>query len=95
MTSPLAILRSLQLHIPAPATVALNQFLRLRNVWIARKKRAEIEALLTAPDFVLRDIGVSHGDVVEALSKPVEETGLHLKVLAARRRFNTRTRDPL
>lgn len=95
MTSPFALLRSLQLHVPAPATVATNQFVRLRTAWIARKKRAEIEALLTAPDFVLSDIGVSHGDVVEALSKPADETGLHLKVLAARRRFNTSTRDPL
>ncbi|EFL88526.1 hypothetical protein [Ahrensia sp. R2A130] len=95
MTSPFALLRSLQLHIPAPATVAINQFVRLRTTWTARKKHAEIEALLTAPDFVLRDIGVSHGDVVEALSKPVADSGLHLKVLAARRRFTTSTRDPL
>ena len=95
MTSPFALFRALHIHVPAPAAVIGNQMLRLRNAWIARKKRAEIEALLTAPDFVLRDIGVSHGDVVEALSKPAKETGLHLKLLAARRRFNVRNRQAL
>ena len=95
MTSPFALLRSLHIHVPAPGAVANTLFARLRAGWIARKNRAEIEDLLTAPDFVLRDIGVSHGDVVEALSKPADETGLHLKLLAAKRRFNARNRKAL
>lgn len=95
MTSPFALLRSLHIHVPAPAAVANTLLARLRAGWTARKNRAEIEALLTAPDFVLRDIGVSRGDVVEALSKPAVETGLHLKLLAAKRRFNARNRKAL
>lgn len=67
-----------------------------RLVWKAIKRSAhrranhrELICLLTKPDFVLNDMGITRGDVHEALAFKGDPS-LHLRALAARRRFHQR-----
>ena len=63
--------------------------------WMTRRaKRREITALLQQEEFVLKDIGVTRGDVHEALASSGDPS-LNLRVLAARRRCWIRSREQL
>lgn len=76
--------------IPSPydASRMLRKWLRRRN------KRKEVAAMLKCEDWVLKDMGISRGDVREALSHKGDPS-LHLRALASRRRFWSRNRDTL
>lgn len=68
--------------IPAPQDV-------LRKVarWVRRQqKRNEVAQLLNKEDWLLQDMGITRGDVREALAQRADPS-LHLRALAARRRF--------
>jgi uncharacterized protein YjiS (DUF1127 family) len=55
--------------------------------WIRRyQKRREIHSLLKLEDWALMDMGITRGDVREALEFRGDPS-LHLRALAARRRF--------
>ena len=78
------------LVLPGP-----SDLIRGLNKWIKRQQdRRKIEILLQQEDWVLRDMGITRGDVLEALAaKP--NPSLHLRALAARRRFWARQSDKL
>lgn len=59
-----------------------------RRVHRAHKRR-EVACLLTKEAFILEDMGITRGDVHEALAFRGDPS-LHLRALAARRRFNVR-----
>ena len=76
--------------IPGPQDI-----IRILRKWARRhQKRREIAGLLAQEDWVLKDMGISRGDVHEALAYR-GDTSLHLRALAARRRFWSRRRDSL
>jgi uncharacterized protein YjiS (DUF1127 family) len=54
-----------------------------------QQKRREIAKLLNQEDWVLMDMGISRGDVREALAFR-GDASLHLRALAARRRYWSR-----
>lgn len=55
--------------------------------WVhRRRKHAEIAALLCKENWILQDMGITRGDVREALAFR-GDAALHLRALAARRRF--------
>ncbi len=73
------------IFIPSP-----QDFLRGLRKWIVRqRKHREIATLLKQEDWVLMDMGISRGDVHEALAFR-GDSSLHLRALAARRRFWSR-----
>ena len=68
--------------VPGP-----QDLFRAMKKWARRQqKRREIIKLLTQEDWVLRDMGITRGDVREALAFR-GDASLHLRALAARRRF--------
>lgn len=74
--------------IPGPMDV-----LHAVKKWIVRRnKRNRLAVLLDQEDWVLKDMGVTRGDVYEALAHR-GDPALHLRALVARRRFWTRKRD--
>lgn len=58
----------------------------MRKKWHRRAKRREIVQLLQKQDWALNDMGITRGDVQEALAFR-GDASLHLRALAARRRF--------
>ena len=76
--------------IPSPLDMVVTLRRKIRHF----QKRREVTKLLDCDDRILKDMGITHGDVVEALSKR-GNASLHLRALAARRRFWTRSRDKL
>ncbi|MEM8749008.1 MAG: DUF1127 domain-containing protein [Pseudomonadota bacterium] len=77
-------------HIIAPLDVLI-----WANNWFKRRqKRRELAKLLTFDERELKDIGVTHMDVREALAYR-GNPALHLQALSARRRFQTRKQDRL
>lgn len=64
----------------------------LRKWTSRRRKRREVASLLELEDWVLQDMGITRGDVHEALAFR-GDAGLHLRSLAARRRFWSRQRE--
>jgi len=78
------------IFIPNPLDI-----LRLLRKWNTRRiKRDQMAVLLEQEDWVLKDMGITRGDVHEALSHH-DNPALHLKALAARRRFWSRGREQL
>ncbi len=68
--------------IPGP-----QDLIRASKKWMRRnQKRREIAKLLRQEDWALMDMGITRGDVREALSFK-GDSSLHLRALAARRRF--------
>ncbi len=68
--------------VPGP-----QDLIRAAKKWARRhQKRREIAKLLKQEDWALMDMGISRGDVREALSFK-GDASLHLRALAARRRF--------
>lgn len=61
----------------------------VRKKWHRRQKHNEIAQLLDKPNWVLNDMGITRGDVREALAFR-GDSSLHLRALAARRRFWSR-----
>lgn len=78
------------LVIPGP-----GDLIRGLKKWIKRRQdRRKIEILLKQEDWVLRDMGITRGDVREALAaKP--NPSMHLRALAARRRFWARQSEKI
>ncbi len=76
--------------IPSP----LDIFGILQKWIVRRRKRRQIAALLEQEDWVLKDMGVTRGDVHEALATS-GNPALNLRAIAAKRRFWTRNRDTL
>ena len=71
--------------VPGP-----QDLFRTMKKWARRaQKRREISKLLNQEDWVLNDMGISRGDVREALAFK-GDASLHLRALAARRRFWSR-----
>ena len=68
--------------VPGP-----QDLIRALKKWVRRQqKRREISNLLKLEDWALMDMGITRGDVREALSFR-GDASLHLRALAARRRF--------
>lgn len=68
--------------IPGP-----QDLFRALRKWAHRhEKRREVAKLLRQEDWALMDMGITRGDVREALSFK-GDASLHLRALAARRRF--------
>ena len=68
--------------IPGP-----QDLIRALKKWAHRQqKRREVAKLLRQEDWALTDMGISRGDVREALAFK-GDASLHLRALAARRRF--------
>ncbi len=76
--------------IPGP----LDLIWKLRNFVNQHMKRRQVRKLLDCDERILKDMGITRGDVIEAMSKRGNES-MHLRTLAARRRFWTRHREPL
>ncbi len=74
--------------IPGPQDLVRT----MRNALTRRQKRREIAQLLKQEDWVLADMGIARGDVHEALAFR-GDASLHLRALAARRRFWARQHD--
>jgi len=73
------------IFIPSP-----QDLLRVARKWMTRqRKHREIAALLQQEEWVLKDMGITRGDVHEALAFK-GDSSLHLRALAARRRFWSR-----
>ena len=71
--------------IPGP-----SDLLRSFGKWMKRRqKRNEIVKMLELEDWVLKDMGITKGDVREALAFK-GNSSLHLRALSARRRFWSR-----
>ena len=70
----------------------LDLLRRLRKVLNQQLKRRQVVKMLDCDERILKDMGITRGDVIEALSKHGNES-LHLRTLAARRRFWTRNRE--
>lgn len=78
------------IYIPSPMDL-LRKVLK----WNAQQqKRREIAVLLTRPEWVLDDMGITRGDVHEALAKKGDPS-IHLRETAASRRFWARKRKSL
>jgi len=73
--------------IPGP----LDLLRKLRKMLNRQVKRRQVMKMLDCDERILKDMGITRGDVIEALSKRGKES-LHLRTLAARRRFWTRQR---
>ncbi|MEP1209115.1 MAG: hypothetical protein ABJM29_20530 [Rhizobiaceae bacterium] len=70
------------IFIPGP-----QDLFRAARKWARRQqKRREVAQLLKQEDWALMDMGITRGDVREALSFK-GDASLHLRALAARRRF--------
>ena len=68
--------------VPGP-----QDLFRTLKKWIRRnQKRREIAGLLKLEDWALNDMGITRGDVREALAFR-GDASIHLRALAARRRF--------
>ena len=68
--------------IPSP-----RDLVRAMHKWSRRKqKRREIMTLLQQDEWVLKDMGITRDDVREALAYGGDPS-LHLRALAARRRY--------
>ncbi len=68
--------------IPGP-----QDLLRTIGKWtVRRQKRNEVAQMLNFEDWVLKDMGITKGDVREALAFKGNPS-LHLRALAARSRF--------
>jgi len=74
--------------IPGP----LDLLRKLRKMLNQQIKRRQVVKMLDCDERMLKDMGITRGDVIEALSKRGNES-LHLRALAARRRFWTRSRE--
>ena len=60
------------------------------RMWASRqRKRHELAQLLKQEDWVLKDMGITRGDVREAVAFR-GDSSLHLRSLAAHRRFRAR-----
>ena len=71
--------------VPGP-----QDLFRTLKKWVRRQqKRREIATLLAREEWVLNDMGITRGDVREALAFRGDPS-LHLRALAARRRFWSR-----
>lgn len=70
----------------------LDVFRSLQKRWAKMIKRREVATLLEQDEWLLKDIGITRGDVIEALHKP-GDASVNLKVVAARRRFWSRQRE--
>ena len=68
--------------VPGPQDL----FRTLKKGFRRFQKRREIRSLLKLEDWVLMDMGITRGDVREALAFR-GDASLHLRALAARRRF--------
>ena len=68
--------------VPGP-----QDLLRSIKKWLRRQqKRREVAKLLNQDEWALMDMGITRGDVREALAFK-GDASLHLRALAARRRF--------
>ena len=76
------------IFIPGPKEL----FRALRKLAKRRQKHNEVAKLLDQEDWVLMDMGISRGDVREALAFR-GDASLHLRALAARRRFWSHQHD--
>lgn len=76
--------------IPGP----LDLIWKLRRFAQERMKRRQVAKLLDCDERLLEDMGITRADVVEALSKS-GNASMHLRVIAARRRFWTHNREPI
>lgn len=74
--------------IPGP----LDLLRKLRKMLNQQMKRRQVMKMLDCDERILKDMGITRGDVIEALSKRGNESR-HLRTLAARRRFWTRQRE--
>lgn len=75
-----------------PSPLALLRSMRQHVIRSARRR--EIASLLEQDERVLDDMGITRGDVIEALSTKGDASQV-LRTLAARRRFWTRSRERL
>ena len=74
-------------YFPGPQDVLKT----LRKTWHRAQKRREVTQLLDKPEWILKDMGITRADVIEALAFKGDPS-LHLRALAARRRFWQRRR---
>ena len=73
--------------IPSP----LDLLRKLRKMLNQQVKRRQVVKMLDCDERMLKDMGITRGDVIEALSKRGNESA-HLRRLAERRRFWIRQR---
>ncbi len=76
--------------IPGP----LDLIWKLRKFARQHMKRRQVIKLLDCDERILKDMGITRGDVIESLSRRGSESA-HLRTLAAQRRFWTRHREQL
>lgn len=63
----------------------------VRTTWKARSNRRRVGSMLDFDDHMLRDIGLTRGDVVASLSGPTfDDPSTRLRVLAVERRAGAR-----
>ncbi|MEM9732373.1 MAG: hypothetical protein AAF903_02680 [Pseudomonadota bacterium] len=74
---------------PGPQDAARMVWKNLKRRTHRAQKRREVACLLTKQSFILTDMGITRGDVHEALAFR-GDPALHLRALAARRRFNAK-----
>ncbi|MEL7273954.1 MAG: hypothetical protein AAGK33_11015 [Pseudomonadota bacterium] len=74
---------------PGPQDAARMVWKTLKRRAHRARKRREVACLLSKQPFILDDMGITHGDVHEALTFRGDPS-LHLRALAARRRFNAK-----
>lgn len=83
--------RPLGLRLAAAVSVTFVTIAARIRVW---KNRRQVARLLSCDDHMLRDMGLTYGDVVGALStRRDEDASMHLTMLHAERRYGSRAQS--